>query len=273
MNRTITNRLTAATIVVAAMSITGGATAANLEIDFDADDFPTSPSINIINNQYWPLIVGMNFVYSAETEDGCEVNQVTITSSTKDGFGAPYDTIEAREVEDLEWLSEECDGTYVLMEKTTDRYAQDDHGNIWYLGEDTEAYDEEEDCVTDEGAWEAGEDEAEAGIVMLNDPEVGLAYQQEFLEDEAEDMGKVLRLNAYVELESFGPFTDCLMTKEWTSLERGEIEHKFYCPAAVPGLVLINELHGKTVRVEYIGNSLPSGVFPNALPTSDICPE
>ena len=257
----------------------GGATAANLDVDFDANDFPVDPLINNIDNQYWPLISGMNFVYSAETEDGCEVNQVTVTSSIMNDFALPYHTIAALEVEDLEWLSEECDDVYVLMEKTTDWYAQDNAvapilwGNIWYFGEETLAYDDEEDCVTDEGAWEAGQDGATPGIVMLADPMVGLAYEQEFLEEEAEDMGKVLRLNANVELESFGPYADCLVTKEWTTLERGEIEHKFYCPSAIPGLVLINELHGKTVRVEYIGDSLPAGTFPGALPTSDVCPE
>jgi hypothetical protein len=140
------------------------------------------------------------------------------------------------------------------------------------MGEETVAYDDEGKCLTDAGAWEAGEDDAEAGIVILGTPIKGLAYQQEYLEDEAEDMGKVLNLNVTVELESFGPFTDCLKTKEWTPLERGHVEHKFYCPVG-GGLMLINELHGKTVRVEYIGDSLPEGDFPEELPEVDSCPE
>lgn len=271
MNRTRINRFAAPAILAAASSFISMATAANLEIEFDANDFPAEPSINTINNQYWPLISGTSFVYAAETEDGCEVNKVMVTSGIKDDFAAPYDTIAALEVEDLEWLSEECDGDFVLMEKTTDRYAQDNHGNIWYMGEDTLAYDDEENCLSDEGGWEPGVDDAEAGIVMLHDPQVGLAYQQEYLEDEAEDMGKILRLNSTVELESFGPFTDCLKTKEWTPLERGHVEHKFYCPTY--GLMLINELQGGTVRVEYIGSTLPAGDFPEELPDVDACEE
>ena len=46
------------------------------------------------------------------------------------------------------------------------------------------------------------------------------------------------------------------MTREWTPLEPGEIEHKFYCPQAGnfgPGLMFIEELKGKTVYVEYVG--------------------
>ena len=82
---------------------------------------------------------------------------------------------------------------------------------------------------------------------MLIAPMPGLFYQQELLEDEAEDWGKVLRLNSSVSLEE-EDYEGCLMTKEWTPLERGEIEHKYYCWDT--GLVLIQELKGKTVWVE-----------------------
>ena len=244
------------------------ASAGTYEVDFDSATFSNPTQVD---NMYWPLLPGTTAVYAAETEDGCEVNMVTVTPDTKDDFAAPYDGITAIVVEDLEWLSEECDGEYTLMEKTTDWFAQDDEDNIWYLGEETAAYEEDEDCISEEGAWEAGDDDAEAGIVMLGSPEVGLAYQQEYYEDEAEDMGKVLRLNAYVELESFGPFTDCLKTKEWTPLERGSVEHKYYCAQAAPGLVFIEELQGKTVYVEYIGMALPAGDFPTELPEVGEC--
>lgn len=75
----------------------------------------------------------------------------------------------------------------------------------------------------------------------------------------------MLRLNALVSIDQ-GEYSDCLVTKEWTPLEPGEIEHKYYClnPApggTGPGLVFIEELKGKTLNVEFIGSSLP-GVFP-----------
>ena len=268
MNRTKTNRMMAAIIVFAALSIGSAATAANLEIDFEATIF-TDPTT--IDNQYWPQVIGVSHVYFAETEDGCEVNMIMATG-TRNGFGEPYDDIDALAVDDLAWSSEGCDDVYVLTEKTTDWYAQDDDDNIWYMGEETEAYDDELECLTVEGAWEAGIDDAEAGIVIPGSPIKGLAYKQEYLEGEAEDMGKVLNVNVSVELESFGPFTDCLKTKEWTPLDRGYVEHKFYCPIG-GGLMLINELHGRTVRVEYIGDTLPEGDFPKELPNVGACPE
>ena len=82
---------------------------------------------------------------------------------------------------------------------------------------------------------------------MLSNPMPGLSYQQEYYEDEAEDMGKVLKLNSNVSIE-YGVYEGCLKTKEWTRLEPGHIEHKYYYPGV--GLVFIEELKEKTVMVE-----------------------
>ena len=257
------------------------ASAANLEVEFDADNFPNP---TVITNPYWPLISGSSFVYYAEGEDGCEVGQTTVLSSTKDDFAGEYgeNDFEALEVKDREWLSEECDGEYILIEDTIDWYAQDDGGNVWYLGENTVAYDDEEECLTSAGSWEAGSDvadvgsNAEAGIVMLAEPVNGLAYPQEFYEDEAEDFGKVLQTNAAVSLEFLETdYAGCLKTKEWTPLERGQVEHKFYCPP--DGLVLVNELSGgKTLRVELVGDSTGNvpgeNDFADEFPVSEECP-
>ena len=61
-------------------------------------------------------------------------------------------------------------------------YAQDDAGNVWYMGEEVTnyEYDEEGSLIgTDSGgAWEAGVDDAEAGIVMWVSPIVGESYRQ-----------------------------------------------------------------------------------------------
>jgi len=49
-------------------------------------------------------------------------------------------------------------------------------------------------------------------------------------------------------------------TKEWSPLERGSVEHKYYCPEG-GGLMLIEELTGKTVRVEFVGTARPPGTY------------
>ena len=255
---------------VALMSATAGAVNAGglVEVDIDfANDFTSSLNID---NPYWQLQPGNTFVYRAIEDDECLVNVIVVTDLMKDDFVAPYDQIEARVVDDTEWEDTDCDGDGDgdPLEVTQDWYAQDNFGHIWYFGEET--IDEE---GSTEGSWEAGKDVAgvgsiaEPGIVMLAHPDVstddsvlaapGLFYEQEFYEEEAEDMGKVKRLNAKITLEmennlATSEYTDCLQTKEWTPVEPGAVEHKHYCPYV--GLVLINELSGgPTVRVELVG--------------------
>ena len=55
-------------------------------------------------------------------------------------------------------------------------------------------------------------DGAEPGILMQASPANGLSYMQEYYEDEAEDMGKVLKLNARV----------------WYSLKNSRAEKRFW---------------------------------------------
>jgi len=233
---------------VALMALSSGLSWAGglVEIPFDPDDFGDPLTID---NIYWPLVPGTTFHYSAETEDGCVVTDVTVTYQTKTIL-----TIDTRVVEDLVWLDEDCDGLGdVLLEETDDWYAQDDNWNIWYMGEWTTSYfdDEGNPVVNHDGSWEAGQEGAEAGIIMLGDPAPGLFYRQEYLAGEAEDMAKVLRLNSRVEVQA-GDAEDCLKTKEWTTLSPGEVEHKYYCPGW--GLLLVQELSGgKTVLEELVG--------------------
>lgn len=249
-------------------------------------DFMDGGDIREIDNQYWPLLEGRTYAYFAETEDGCEYSKLTVTDQMReiDIGGQTYKT---RVVRDQEWVyepedDEECDVTEAtLAEDTLDFYGQDSNGHIWYFGEDTWSIDDESEeepplCTAD-GSWLAGEEGAVPGTVMLGNPLPGDRYQQEYWEDEAEDWGAVQRLNATVEID-WGEYSGCLMTREWTPLEPGEIEHKFYCPEdgnPGPGLTFIRELKGKTVYVEYVGSgpfNAPGefDAFP-ALETVDSC--
>jgi len=248
MNKISKNRFIAVVTAAITMGIAGGsAMATTVEVPLPAPAAFTTT----IDNQYWPLQVG-TYAYMAETEDGCEYNKLTIDGATDTVAG--YTVLVVR---DQEWESEECDpSSATLAEDTLDYYAMEiSNQNVWYFGEDTWSIDEESEFCTEDGAWLAGENDAEAGIVMLGSPSSGDRYKQEYWEDEAEDWGAVLRLNAKVSIE-YGEFEDCLMTREWTPLEPGEVEHKFYCPeegASGPGLMFIEELKGKTVYVEYVG--------------------
>lgn len=213
--------------------------------DFSEASF-TNPTI--INDPYWPLVPGTTFVYAPVPNDDSVVNTITVTNKTKK-INVDGKRIRCRVVYDVE----EVDG--YVTEETWDWYAQDDEGNIWYCGEDTIEYIYDEDDwsligTSTEGSWEAGVDGALPGYLILADPIPAVCYQQEYYEDEAEDRAKVLRLNAKVTLENGDSYEDCLVTKEWTKLEPGNVEHKYYKEGV--GLVLIEELKEKSVRVELV---------------------
>ena len=142
-----------------------------------------------------------------------------------------------------------------VVEDTYDWFAQDDEGNVWYLGEDSKEYEDGE-VVSTEGSWEAGVDGALPGIVMLAEPAVGDAYRQEYLEGEAEDLGEVHELGAR-ETVPAGTFGDLVVIREWNPLEPDVVEDKYHAPGI--GVVLEVTVEGGDERVELVEFQAPSG--------------
>jgi hypothetical protein len=188
--------------------------------ELDPADF-----VAAIDNPYWPMAPGSRWVYrEVDGEGGEQQVEVTVTDETKTILGIAATVVHDVVTEDGE-----------VVEDTYDWYAQDSAGNVWYLGEETKEYADGE--VSTEGSWEAGVDGAEAGVVVPGSPEVGQAYRQEHYEGEAEDTGRILSLDEWVEVP-FGSFRDVLMTKDWTPLEPDVLEHKFYARGVGPVLAL-----------------------------------
>jgi hypothetical protein len=170
-----------------------------------------------IDNEYFPMKPGTVFLYKG----GTERDEMTVTHSTKMVMG-----VECVVVDDRAWEGGQ------LVEKTYDWFTQDDKGNVWYFGEDTKEYENGE-VVSTKGSWEAGVDGAKPGIIMQADPEVGQSYRQEYYPGEAMDMARVLSLDASVTV-SYGSFDHVLETKEWTPLEPGFFEKKYYARGVGP---------------------------------------
>jgi hypothetical protein len=114
-----------------------------------------------------------------------------------------------------------------LEERTTDWYAQDRRGNVWYFGESTAELDRAGHVTSTEGSWQAGRDGAQAGIYMTAHPMVGQSRRQEFYKGHAEDHFAILTLHARVSVP-FMTSNRALLTKEWTPLEPGTLDHKYY---------------------------------------------
>ena len=118
--------------------------------------------VDVVDNPYLPLVPGTTWTYEETNGDGeTEIIEVAVTDERRDIQG-----ISASVVRDTVTL----DG--VLVEDTFDWFAQDTDGNVWYLGEDVDNY-ENGQLVDHDGSFEYGVDGALPGIVMPADPQVG----------------------------------------------------------------------------------------------------
>jgi hypothetical protein len=180
-------------------------------IVFDKNNF--SNSLNI-DNKYFPLKSGTTFTYKGTSDGAPTKDVVVVTDKTKDILG-----VTARVVYDTVYENGKA------AEVTDDWYAQDNSGNVWYLGESTKDLE----SGSTEGSWEAGVNGAKPGIIMEANPQVGDTYYQEFLNGVAEDQAKVIQLDASV-CVPYGCFNHVLVTKEFTALEPGVVDHKYYAP-------------------------------------------
>src|SRR5262245_9455553 len=136
--------------------------------------------VAVIDNPYFPLPVGRKLVYTGVKDGQTQTDTVIVTDQKKVILD-----ITATVVSDVATH----DGN--LLEKTFDYYAQDEQGNVWYLGEDTTAFLPNGKTDTS-GSFVAGVGGAQPGIVMEAAPQIPDAYRQECLTGEAEDTAWVV---------------------------------------------------------------------------------
>jgi len=179
--------------------------------DINPEDFTVT-----IDNPFFPLPPGITFIYKGRKELSKQRDEFAVTDRT-----IVIDGVTCRVVHDRVFVNG------VLEENTFDYFAQDRDGNVWYFGEDTEELDKRGRVVSTAGAWRAGVDGAQPGVIMEAHPNVNDHYFQELAAPLAQDEAIVLSLHEIVAVP-FGKFTNCLQTKELTQLEPGNIEHKFY---------------------------------------------
>jgi hypothetical protein len=168
-----------------------------------------------IDNPFFPLKPGKTYTYKGVTDAGEELNTVEVTHSTRVLMG-----VTCVEVIDTVFVNGD------LEELTHDWYAQDKQGNVWYFGEDAKQYSGGV-VVSTEGSWLAGVDGGLPGIVMEADPQAGDLYRQEYLKGVAEDMAEVLSLDGAASVP-YGTFTDCVVTKDFSPLDKKVVENKWY---------------------------------------------
>ena len=171
---------------------------------------------NLVDNVWFPLLRGSVYVYEGQ-KDGEQARDVmTVTAKTKLITG-----IRAAAVADRLFLNGR------LAERTTDWYAQDKHGTVWYLGEKTAELNVRGKVTTTEGSFLNGRLGARGGIFMPASPAVGQSFKQESFRGQAEDRFRILDLAAAVTTPAVSSAT-AMLTEETTPLEPGTVDHKYY---------------------------------------------
>jgi hypothetical protein len=187
-----------------------GLPAEGITIPFNKSNFHNPLKID---NKYLPLTPGTTLIYNGTSGSDPTRDVFAVTNETKEILG-----ISTRVVHDDGYVKGDHEET------TNDWFAQDDQGNVWYMGEFSTDLSNK---GSHEGSWEAGVKGAKAGIVMEADPKVGDTYNQEFQKGVAEDKGAVLALNEKV-CVPYGCFSNVLKTKDFSALEPDIVENKYY---------------------------------------------
>ena len=107
-----------------------------------------------------------------------------------------------------------------VAERTTDWYAQDKRGTVWYLGEKTAELNAQGKVTSTEGSFLNGRDGAKGGIFMPAHPAVGQSGQQESFKGEAEDRFRILSLATSITTPAVSS-QSAMLTEETTPLEPG----------------------------------------------------
>ena len=183
---------------------------------------------SVIDNTYFKMPAGKVMAYEGQTPDGFENSEISISGETREIMGVKTLIIDDHVT---------MDG--VIHEHTRDFVAQDKDGNVWYFGEEVDNYAKGK-LKDHHGSWMAGVKGALPGIWMKSKNTVGDSYRQDYLKGEAEDMAKIVDLDATVTVKA-GSFQHCLKVFESTPLEPDAKEHKYYCPETA-GTTLVEDM-------------------------------
>jgi hypothetical protein len=192
------------------------------------------------SNPYFPLTPGLVLRYRGTDGPAKFDERVAVTHETKTIQG-----VKAIVVRDV---LRRADGT--VAEATRDWYADDDSGNVWYLGEATATYDRHGRVESREGSWQAGTRGATAGMIMPSSPKPSDAYRQEYWRGHAEDQAWIVQNGATVTVPT-GTYHRVVRSYEWSRLEKANVSVKFYARGL--GIVAEHDVSGGTENFKIVG--------------------
>ena len=181
-----------------------------------------------IDNPYFPLQVGQQWVLAGE-EDGESLGlQITVLDATETLYRGRK-LVVTRVVEEHEWLDSNgnarIDQGEESLEISWNYFAQTEDGTVCYFGEVVDIY-EGGVVVSHEGSWRADERGNAPGIYMPAEPKVGMTFQQELAPGIAQDTATILAIGRRVRTPA-GTFSDTIKVRDVNPLD-GSSGIKFY---------------------------------------------
>ncbi len=173
-------------------------------------------------NPYFPLWPGYSLHLAGEEEDDGEMVEIEVWINILADTEL-VDGVVTRVVEEVEME----DGELVEISRNFLAYCRET-GDIFYFGEDVDDYEDGE-IVGHGGAWRAGVDGAEPGILHLGTPLLGARYFNEIAPGVALDQAEVVSLDTTLTVPA-GTFTDVLKIDETSPLDLGIVSEKWYAP-------------------------------------------
>jgi len=186
----------------------------NLDIAV-CDPVAGGPFSLIIDNEFFPLVVGTQLVLEG-VGDGETIHlEITVLDETEDVAG-----VTTRVVEEAEFVDGE------LAEISRNFFVQTADGTVCYFGEDVDIY-EGGVVVSHEGQWRAGENGNLPGIFMPSIPDIEMVFSNEFAPGVAEDQAEVIVLGEEIDVPA-GIFDDTVTVEECNPLEDAERDIKVF---------------------------------------------
>jgi hypothetical protein len=210
-----------AVLVIIFLSACGGKASPETPAEFKAFDPNNFDRSTEITNKWMPMLPGTQWAYegTAVDDEGNKFErriEFTVTDLTKEINGVR--TVVA-------WIVDYNDGE--VIEKEIAFYAQDNDGNVWYLGEHPEEWADGK--FVDAPTWLAGIEESKPGVKMMANPKVGIPnYFQGW--------GPAVEWSDYGHIEKMGEATcvpvDCyenvMVIAESSLGETGAAQFKYY---------------------------------------------
>jgi hypothetical protein len=191
-----------------------------------------------VTNPWYPLLAGTTYIYAGMDGKTHMTDILAVSRRTKKVDGVTTRVVNDRVLKHGR-----------VTERTTDYYAQDRCGNVWYFGEDTAELDRRGNVITTDGSFHAGVDGAQPGVFMQARPQLDRKFRQEWYQGQAEDVYKAISRTASRTVP-YGSFTHVLRTVETNALEPGVRDNKYY----VRGIGTAEELtvQGGSERIRLI---------------------